>query len=59
MIDIARIHRLITGFDFDGLFEELGWERFRRALPTVVDGIKYQLIAIREKSGFQMFHNMV
>ena len=39
MIDIARIRRLIKGFDFDGLFEELGWDRFRRVLPVVVDEV--------------------
>lgn len=59
MIDIARIRRLIKGFDFDGLFEELGWDRFRRALPIVVDGIEYQLTGIREKRGFQVFHYLV
>ncbi|MFN7874411.1 MAG: Eco57I restriction-modification methylase domain-containing protein [Pirellula sp.] len=59
MIDIARIRRLIKGFDFDGLFEELGWDRFRRTLPTVVDGIEYQLTGIREKRGFQVFHYLV
>jgi hypothetical protein len=59
MIDIARIRRLIKGFDFDGLFEELGWDRFRRALPIVVDGIEYQLTGVREKRGFQVFHYLV
>jgi hypothetical protein len=59
MIDIARIRRLIKSFDFDGLFEELGWDRFRRALPIVVDGIEYQLTGIREKRGFQVFHYLV
>jgi hypothetical protein len=59
MIDIARIRRLIKSFDFDGLFEELGWDRFRRSLPIVVDGIEYQLTGIREKRGFQVFHYLV
>ncbi len=59
MIDIARIRRLIKGFDFDGLFEELGWDRFRRVLPVVVDEVEYRLTGIREKRGFQVFHYLV
>jgi hypothetical protein len=59
MIDIARIRRLVKSFDFDGLFEELGWDRFRRELPVVVDGTEYQLTGIREKRGFQVFHYLV
>lgn len=59
MIDIARIRRLIKDFNFDGLFEELGWDRFRRDLPVVVDGIEFCLAGVREKRGFQVFHYLV
>ncbi|MEZ6081638.1 MAG: hypothetical protein R3C56_40000 [Pirellulaceae bacterium] len=59
MIEIARIRRLIKDFDFDGLFEELGWDRFRRDLPVVVDEVEYRLTGVREKRGFQVFHYLV
>ena len=59
MTDIAGIRRLIKDFNFDGLFEELGWDRFRRDLPVVVDDIEYRLTGVREKRGFQVFHYLV
>lgn len=59
MTDIAKIRRLIQAFDFDGLFEELGWDRFKRSLPVAVDGMQCELTGVREKRGFQVFHYLV
>lgn len=59
MIDIAKLRRLIKDFNFNGLFEELGWDRFRRDFPVVVDEVEYRLTGVREKRGFQVFHYLV
>jgi hypothetical protein len=59
MIDIARIRRLIKGFDLDSLFEELGWAQFRRDVPVFVDTIEYRLKEIRDKKGVKIFHYFV
>ncbi len=59
MTDTSKIRRLIKDFNFDSLFEELGWDRFKRELPIVVDDVEYGLTGVREKRGFQVFHYLV
>ncbi len=59
MTDIPKIRRLIKDFNFEGMFEELGWDRFRRELPVVVDEREYKLNGVREKKGVQVFHYLV
>ena len=59
MTDTAKIRRLIKDFNFESLFEELGWDRFKRELPIAVDEVQYSLTGVREKRGFQVFHYLV
>ena len=47
--------RLIKGFNFAGLFNEFGWDRFEKALPISLNEKIYQLKGIAEKRGFTVF----
>jgi len=59
MTQIVKIRRYIKDFDFNGLFEELGWDRFNRSLSITVDDRQFALTGVREKRGFQVFHYLI
>lgn len=48
MTQIAKIRRYIKDFDFNGLFEELGWDRFNRSLSITVDDRQFALTGVRK-----------
>ena len=55
-MNLANIRRCLQQFDFRTLFlQELGWDRPAGGLSVVVDGRTFDLQAVAEKRGFQVF----
>jgi hypothetical protein len=55
-LNAEAIRRRVKDFDFRNLFtQELGWEGHSASLTVAVDDKTYQLHALAEKRGFQVF----
>ena len=53
---IEQIRAYLQAFDFRKLFiQELGWDKHSTNLPVAVDGKVFNLHAIAEKRGMQVF----
>ena len=56
---IEQIRACLQAFDFKKLFiQELGWDKHSANLPVAVDGKVFNLHAIAEKRGMQVFELM-
>lgn len=53
--DLAVIRRYIQAFDFQNLFNYLGWDNHRGQLDIPLDGQHVRLIAIAEKRGMVVY----
>jgi Eco57I restriction-modification methylase len=53
--DLAVIRRYIQAFDFQNLFNYLGWDNHRGQLEIPLDGQQIALIAIAEKRGMVVY----
>ena len=53
--DLDIIRRCIKHFEFDKLFNHLGWDHHRATLTVAVDGQQFTLNAIAHKKGFQVY----
>lgn len=55
-VSLQRIKNYIHKCDFRNLFiDELGWDQHSLELPVAVDGRDFQLHAVAQKRGFQVF----
>lgn len=53
--DLDVIRRCIQNFEFEKLFNQLGWDHHRGRLNVAADGRKFALDAIAHKKGFQVY----
>ena len=54
-IDRQETRQYLKEYDFEPLFNELGWDNHTQTLPITVDETEYTLIAIAEKRGMVVF----